>query len=526
MYDDFLERIRDLATGLGASMSQGGLGVKAEDKEMIGIMGENSSEYIALVHACIRLAIPFAPISSFSTPFELKHALNLTNVTRLFVDEKFLTTVVPVATELGIDLNHIYVMKGNPNGRKSFWSIVNDVRRRKIPRVDVRTANKNTLAYLVFSSGTSGLPKAVMISHGNIIFALEQMNVVAARGVVAQAQAPEDTSATLAFLPLHHTYGLFVFCFRTTLASVTLALLSKWDINLALTAIPKYKISFLPLIPSVVHQLINHPGIENVDFSSVAVMRCGAAYLPPEMGQKLVSLAPKDASFLEGYGMSELTISAISQPESGSLNGKLTFVLGSTGILIPSMEARIMRDDGTDADIDEIGELWLRGGNVALGYWKNEKASKETFIDGWVRTGDKFRVDASGNFWYADRAKDILKVSGAQVSPVEIENCLLEHPGQLINDVTVAGVSGGRISDEKVPRAWIVLTASGKQRGEAAVVKELDDWHKKNLSKYKWLRGGIEVVDAIPKSPTGKVLRRVLQDRYELANAKELNAKL
>ena len=93
--------------------------------------------------------------------------------------------------------------------------------------------------------------------------------------------------------------------------------------------------------------------------------------------------------------------------------------------------------------------------------------------------------------------QDILKVSGAQVSPVEIENCLLEHPGKLINDVTVAGVNGGRISDEKVPRAWIVLTTAGKERGAAAVVRELNSWHQKNLSKYKWLRGGIQVVDQV-----------------------------
>ena len=178
MNDEFLERIRDLATGLGASVDQGGLGIRAEDKEMIGIMGENSSvshksfflnkyvkfgfnlkEYITLVHASIRLATPFAPISSYSTPFELKHALNLTKVTRLFVDEKFLTTVVPIATELGINPNHIYLLKGSFNGRKSFWSIIKDVRKKKILRVDVRTASKNTLAYLVFSSGTSGLPK-------------------------------------------------------------------------------------------------------------------------------------------------------------------------------------------------------------------------------------------------------------------------------------------------------------------------------------------------------------------------------
>jgi long-subunit acyl-CoA synthetase (AMP-forming) len=116
-------------------------------------------EYITLVHAFVRLATPFAPISSYSTPFELKHALNLTKATRLFVDEKFLTTVVPLATELGIDTNRIYLIKGNSNSRKSCWSIIDDVRRKKISRVDARTATKNTLAYLVFSSGTSGLPK-------------------------------------------------------------------------------------------------------------------------------------------------------------------------------------------------------------------------------------------------------------------------------------------------------------------------------------------------------------------------------
>ena len=112
-----------------------------------------------MVHALIRLATPFVPISSYSTPFELKHALNLTKPTRLFVDEKCLTTVLPVATELGMDPNHIYLMKGNLNGRKNFRSIIKDVRSKKIPRVDARTVTKDTLAYLIFSSGTTGLPK-------------------------------------------------------------------------------------------------------------------------------------------------------------------------------------------------------------------------------------------------------------------------------------------------------------------------------------------------------------------------------
>ncbi|KAG6807026.1 hypothetical protein H0H93_002064, partial [Arthromyces matolae] len=129
------------------------------------------------------------------------------------------------------------------------------------------------------------------------------------------------------------------------------------------------------------------------------------------------------------------------------------------------MEARIVRDDGTEADFNEPGELWLRSPCIALGYWNNEKATQETFIDGWLHTGDKFSVTEEGYFFFADRAKDTLKVSGSQVSPVEIENCLLAEPRHLITDVTVAGVSGGRTSDEKVPRAWVVLSDAGKQLG-------------------------------------------------------------
>jgi len=300
----------------------------------------------------------------------------------------------------------------------------------------------------------------------------------------------------------------------------------KWDTKLALRAIPKYKVSFLALIPSIVHQLVNYPGIEKVDFSSVSTVGSGAAYLPPEMGSKLSSLVPRDIKFIDGYGMSEVTFAAVMQPLSGMLGGKLQRIPGCAGVLSSGMEARIVRDDGTEADFNEAGELWLRGKGVSMGYWNNPKATTETFVDGWLRTGDRFKIDEKENFWFADRAKDTLKVSGTQVSPMEIENCLLDHPDKLIGDVTVAGVSGGRTSDEKVPRAWIVLNAAGRKRGASKVIKELESWHQKNLSKYKWLRGGMEVVEEIPKSHTGKVLRRVLQDKYELNTRRKPKGKL
>jgi len=198
----------------------------------------------------------------------------------------------------------------------------------------------------------------------------------------------------------------------------------------------------------------------------------------------------------------------------------------AVGILMPDMECRLVRDDGTDAGLNEAGELWARGPNIALGYYNDEKATKATFTaDGWLKTGDQLKVDENGIFFFEDRSKDILKVSGNQVSPTEIEAALRAHPDHLIIDVSVAGVSGGRTSDEKVPRAWVVLSEEGRRRGEAETIQALIAWTQGNLTKYKWLRGGIEVVDEIPKTATGKVLRRVLQDKYE-AEHREMKAKL
>ncbi|KAF5377817.1 hypothetical protein D9615_006732 [Tricholomella constricta] len=528
-FRQFVDRVRVGATALGAPISEGGLGLSGE-KEIVGIMSENSMDYITILHSLLAITTPFALISSYSTPFELKHALELSKATMLFVNARLLPLVLPVAKKVGIPSSKIFVLEGRAKGRKSFSDLIETAQTRKIPAVAPRDANKDTLAYLIFSSGTSGLPKAVMISHGNIIYSIGQSVVVGT--AIAQVytppppKTPEGIPIALAFLPFHHTYGLHTYAFRAFLSPMTLVILSQWDLKLALELIPRYRITAIAMIPSVVHQLVNHPGIEKVDFSSLQTMGSGAAYLPPELAAKITALVPQDSTFTEGYGMSEATIAAIVQPHPGILDGRFQHVSGSTGILLPGMEARTLRDDGTEADVNEVGELYLRSENIALGYWNNEKATRETFVDGWLRTGDKFRVNEQGYFFFADRAKDTLKVSGIQVSPVEIEDVLLAEPRKLITDATVAGVSGGRTSDEKVPRAWIVLSPAGKKVGAAATIKELEAWHQENLSKYKWLRGGIEVVKAIPKSPTGKVLRRVLQDKYEQQNAKRVKGKL
>lgn len=513
------KRINDLATALGTPTEHGGLGLQVGDGEMIGIMSDNSSDYIVLILALLKIAAPFALISCYSTPFELKHILTLTKPTRLFVAPQYVPIIQPVAKGIKVAKENIYVMGPRLKGYKSLEGLIKGVNTMRIPEIKVRIVPKNTLAYLVFSSGTSGLPKAVMTSHGNVDFAIKQAAVLqeqrAAVAPPVKLPTPDGRLVNLAFLPMHHVYGLYHYCFRGFAAPVRFIILPRWDIERVLKIIPKHKVSNLGLVPSLVHQLVSHPKIGQTDLSSLHSVHSGAAYLPREVSTRLLAYLRQDVFFGEGYGMSETAVSAIVQPFPGSLGGLLKSVPGSSGILLPGMEARLVRDDGSDAGYNEVGELWLRGQNIVIGYWNNPNATQAAFVDGWLRTGDEFSVDKDGYFFYADRAKDILKVSGSQVSPMEIENALLAHPRTLISDATVAGVSGGRTDDEKVPRAWVVLSKNGRELGASAVIKELDGWHRENLSKYKWLRGGIEVVKEIPKSPTGKTLRRVLQDKYE-----------
>ncbi|KAF9240269.1 acetyl-CoA synthetase-like protein [Melanogaster broomeanus] len=514
-FREFLERVRDGATALGSDIENGGLGIRRENEEIVGVLSENSLDYVALLHSLLAITVPFALFSAFSTPFEFKHAVQLAGATRLFVSPSLLH----LALSSGFPPDRIYILEGEVDGHTSYGALVARARNAKMPRLPVRHAESNTLAYLIFSSGTSGLPKGVMISHGNLIDSLAQIFVVNNESLKAQKppiwNGPGGMNVIFNVLPIHHAYGLHITTFRCFFNPTSVVLLSKWDADIYLDAIPKYRATTIFLVPSLIHQIVHHPRFQTADFSTVQVVQCGAAYLPVSLAEQLRSRFPAVERVGEGYGMSESTLSVSMKPIPGMLEGRAKNVLGSVGILLPGVEARILREDGTLAALNEPGELYVRSGSVALGYWKNEKATKETFNDGWLRTGDRIRIDGDGVLYFEDRAKDTLKVSGMQVSPMEIETTLLRHPDGLVIDASVAGVSGGRTADERLPRAWVVLSPAGKALGAAETTAKLDAWVRESLSRYKWLRGGIAAVNEIPKSPTGKVLRRILVDGYE-----------
>ncbi|EIM81740.1 acetyl-CoA synthetase-like protein [Stereum hirsutum FP-91666 SS1] len=511
---EFQARVSDAATALAA------LGLEGEKGDVVGILSENNMEFPTLVHALIKVAVPMALVPSFSTPSETTALMKLARVTQLFVSPKKLPMAREAARKIGLPDEKIYILQGKVEGRRSLADMINDVRANGTLRVASRPVKKDTLAYLIFSSGTSGLPKAVMLSHRNLCCSLLQSIQLAkevAKYGTTQPSTADAPAVSIAFLPMYHAMCLHNVIFRGLISPTTFIIMPRWDINAVLELVPRYKVTALAMVPSIVHQLVHHPKIRQTDLSSLTYLGGGAAYLSWELRQTMLKYAGKVPYWAEGYGMSECSVSAMWVPPPGIFGGPKP---GMTGVLLANQEARIVREDMSECDWNEPGELLLRGGNVAMGYWDNPKATKETFIEGgWLRTGDRFLAKEDGGLYYVDRIKDTLKISGIQVSPTEIEDTLLSHPSQppLISDVVVAGVMplNSRLSDEPVPRAWVVLTEEGRKIGAEEVVRKLDAWHKEALSKYKWLRGGFGIVDQIPKSPTGKVLRRHLQEEYK-----------
>ncbi|KAG1882793.1 hypothetical protein F4604DRAFT_1678286 [Suillus subluteus] len=523
-FREFVERVRDGATALGADVSQGGLGLRPETGDFVGILSENCPDYVALLHSLLAITVPFALFSSYSTPYEFQHANSLAEATRIFASPSLLQ----LALTSGLPADRIYLLEGESKGYTSYDQLISSVRKNGIPRVPVRHATKDTLAYLTYSSGTSGPPKAVMISHGNII--TTSFSTMVNGMEMAKTQdppvwnTPDGLQVTFNVLPLYHSIGLYTTSFFNFFSRSTIVMLPKWDIDIFFDSIPKYHITTIVLVPSLLHQLVHHLRFKTADMKSVKTIGSGGAYLPSQLADQVCARFPDMPRVTEGYGMSEFTMTIAMKPIPGMLDGRAKNKPGSAGILVSGVEARVVRPDGSLAGPNEPGELLVRGGSAALGYKGNDKATLETFVDGWVRTGDQIRIDEDGVLFFEDRTKDTLKISGMQVSPVEIENTILAHPDKLITDVSVAGVSGGRTSDERIPRAWIVLSPAGAALGEKVVVTRLNAWVQERLSRYKWLRGGIGIVEAIPKLPTGKVLRRVLVEGYE--KGAKANAKL
>ncbi|KAJ5224831.1 uncharacterized protein N7469_008334 [Penicillium citrinum] len=370
----------------------------------------------------------------------------------------------------------------------------------------------NTTLVLNYSSGTTGRPKGVEITHKNYVANMLQY--------VYMASLNPDYGARLArarwlcFLPLYHAMAQNIFIAAALYRNTPVYIMPKFDFLKVLEYTQTFRVTDFIFVPPVMVMLAKHPAVKKYDLSSVEVVGSGAAPLGREVCAEVEKLWPDGKiNVKQGWGMTEATCSMLGWDPREKSNS------ASVGEPNANCEAKIMAEDGVTElhERNQRGELWVRGQNVMKGYWRNPQATKETKTeDGWLRTGDIAYVDNQGKFHVVDRLKELIKVKGNQVAPAELEALLLEHPA--IADVAVIGAF---INDEERPRAYIVL-----KPGHTLTADEVVHFMDGKVAAVKRITGGVVFLEAIPKNPSGKILRKTLREQAQAELKQGATAKL
>jgi len=471
---EFISSVQSIAGGLTARGWGAG--------RVIAVMAPNIPEYCVIFHAVAWAGGTVTTINPTYTAHEANHQLTDANADILVTIAAFADTAAEAIR--GTNVKDIVIIDNAPDGMVPLNDLMGTPLQEQSP-VDVA----EHIVVLPYSSGTTGLPKGVMLTHQNIVVNVDQS--LPASGVTKGQMA-------VALLPFFHIYGLQVMQNMHLAAGAGLVTMPRFDLELFLNLIVEHKTPLLWIVPPVALALAKHPVIDNYDLSVVEQITSAAAPLGADVA---VSMGERiNARAVQGYGMTELS------PVSHlSAYGKSK--PGSSGVTLGSTECRIINPDTLqDMQTGQDGELWIRGPQVMKGYLNNDKATSETIVnDGWLRTGDIAHFDDDGFLFITDRLKELIKYKGFQVAPAELEAELVTHPA--IADAAVIGTPDDEAGE--LPTAFITTT----QGQQTPTLEDVQAYLKDRLSHYKQIQR-LHVIDAIPKSASGKILRRHLRDQY------------
>jgi len=469
----------------------------------------NDIYYPILVLGIIAAGGVFAGTNPAYTPHELTHHINTAKVKYLISEPDVLEPLLSAAKECNVAAEKIWVFHPLPDqicppGRTSWKQLLEHGEKEWVRFDDLQTC-KNTTAMRLFSSGTTGLPKAAMVTHYNLIAHHEL--------VFEREPARGYEKVCLHATPMFHA-STAPRCHISTFKSGEKSyVMRRFDLEKYLACMEKYRVTELVTVPPIVIGIIMSPLNKKYSLTAVRSAACGAAPLSKEAQARLRPLLGKGSPITQAWGMTEATCIAtkFNYPEDD--------FTGSVGRPIPNIDIKIVDDAGTDiTGYDVRGELCLRGPTIIPGYFRDPEANKTHFdADGFYHTGDIGYCDGKRHVWYiVDRKKELIKVRAFQVAPPEIEAVLMDHPD--IVDAAVIGVPASD-SDSERPRAYVVRRpgTDPKKLTEDVVL----EYVKPRLTRYKWLDGGVKFVDAIPKNASGKILKRILREQAK----KEMRSK-
>ncbi|MET3721764.1 MULTISPECIES: AMP-binding protein [unclassified Arthrobacter] len=478
--------LRDRINALAGSVAAQGLGIHG----VAAILCPNIPGFTVVFHGLLRAGATVTPVNSLYTADEIEKQLTDASASWLFTISAMLPAAREAAGRAGIPADRLVVLDG-AEGHPSLQDLLTS----GAPAPDISFDPATHVAVLPYSSGTTGRPKGVRLSHRNLV-----ANVAQSRGLLKVR--PDDR--ILALLPFFHIYGLTVLLNLALRERARLVTIPKFELAEFLRMVQDHKCSYLFIAPPVAVALSKHPLVADYDLSSVHTALSGAAPLDGELGARLAERL--GCRVLQGYGMTEMS------PVSHLIPVDATEVpVSSVGYTVPNMECRLV-DPATGEEIEvpaegtsAPGHLLCRGPNVMLGYLNRPEETADTLdADGFLHTGDIATVRADGVVSIVDRLKELIKYKGHQIAPAELEALLLTHPG--IADAAVIGTTDA--DGQEVPMAFVVRQpgADGEQLDEAAV----EEFVAARVAPFKKIRR-VRFIDAVPKSSSGKILRRMLR---------------
>ena len=454
--------------------------------EVFGVLSPNCPEYAIAFHAIATLGGIVTPINPLYTRNEIAHQLKDSGARFLVTVPGCSDKAAEAAHDAGIEELFVF---GEAPGATPFDSLLIDNGRAEQVEIDPL----EDLVALPYSSGTTGLPKGVMLTHHNLVANICQMDGLRYFG---------QTDTLICVLPLFHIYGLVVVLNMGLYSGATVVMMPRFDLESFLKAVRDYNVTLAHLVPPIVLGLSKNPIVDNYKVPTLKTIFSGAAPLGEELTRACMDRL--GCSIRQGYGLTETSPVTHSSPAPP---GVVKF--GSVGVAAPNTECKIIDlETGEPLGPGERGEICVRGPQVMKGYLNKPNATAQTIdADKWLHTGDIGYADEDGHFFIVDRAKELIKYKGFQVPPAELEAVLLTHPS--IADAAVIPYPDDEAGE--VPKGIIVL----KEETEPQAIL---DFVAERVAPHKRIRY-LEFVDQIPKSPSGKILRRVLVEMEKAKTA-------
>jgi fatty-acyl-CoA synthase len=473
LYGEFADRVKRQATLLREA------GVCVGDR--VGYLGFNHPALLETIFAAQALGAVFVPLNFRLTAEELTFIINDAGVHSLFVDDELQPVIAPARDKLCC--HQFFSSESEAEG----WRHLATERAAASPIAGAVSVDVHDLAVIMYTSGTTGLPKGAMLTHGNLLW--NNINATMAFG-----GGREDVILTAA--PLFHIGGLNVMTLHSFHVGSTLVLLRNFDPALVLENFERHRVTHMFGAPAMFLFMSQQPQFADTDLSSIKTIICGAAPVP----ESLIELwGARGVSFCQGYGLTETApFSAFLTPEWAVSK------LGSAGQPPIFSDTRIVNTENQPVACGERGEICLRGPNIMKGYWNRPDATAAAIdSEGWFHSGDIGYVDEDGFLFICDRLKDMVISGGENVYPAEVEGVLYKH--EAIAEVAVIGMP-----DEKWGEAVTAIVALNE--GCTLTIEELREFAGEHLARFK-LPLRLELVDALPRNPAGKVLKFVLKEQ-------------